>query len=128
MTTGHVINLISNDVQRLHQTVRYLPNITLAPFAFLAGNAALFYFMGWPALVGTGFLLFTTLFQGYGSNLAAKLRLKAMVLADKRVQIINEVIRGIRTIKICSWEQYFGNLVATVRRLVIKTVCLEMQV
>ena len=118
MTTGHVINLISNDVQRLDQTIRYLPNITLAPFAFLAGNAALFYFMGWPALVGTGYLLLNLFYQAYGSRLATKLRLKAVVLADKRVQIINEVIRGIRTIKICSWERYFGNLVAAVRRLV----------
>ena len=118
MTTGHMINLISNDVQRLDLAVRYLPIIILAPFAILAGNAVLFYFIGWPAVIGTGYLLLILFYQGYGSRLAATLRQKAVVLADKRVQIINEIIRGIRTIKLCSWEQYFGNAVSGVRGLV----------
>ena len=118
MTKGHVINLISNDVQRFDQAVRSLPNIMLAPFAFLAGNAVLFYFTGWPAVIGTGYLLLILCYQGYGSRLAATLRQKAVVLADKRVQIINEIIRGIRTIKLGSWEQYFGNSVSGVRGLV----------
>ncbi|KAJ7376022.1 hypothetical protein OS493_037414 [Desmophyllum pertusum] len=122
MTTGHVINLISNDVQRLDKAVREFPNIMLAPFAFLAGNAVLFYFIGWPAVIGTGYLLLILFYQGYGSRMAVTLRHKAVVLADKRVQIINEIIRGIRTIKLCSWEQYFGNSVSGVRGKEITTI------
>ena len=118
MTTGHVINLISSDVQRLDKALRYFPNIILAPFAFLAGNAVLFYLIGWPALIGTSYLLLILVYQGYGSRLAANLRQKAVVLADKRVQIISEIIRGIRTIKVCSWEHYFGKSVSVVRGLV----------
>ena len=57
MTTGHVINLISNDVQRLDKALLYFPNIILAPFAFVAGNAVLFYLVGWPSLGGTLYLL-----------------------------------------------------------------------
>ena len=118
MTTGHVINLISNDVERLDKALRYFPNIMLAPFGFLVGNAVLFYLIGWPALIGTSYLLLILVYQGYGSRLAANLRLRVVALADKRVQLINEIIRGIRTIKVCSWEQYFGNLVSEVRGLV----------
>ena len=118
MTTGHVINLISNDVQRLDKALCNLPNILLAPFAFIIGNVILFYLIGWPVVIGMGYLLLILFYQGYGSSLAASLRLKAVVLADKRVQIINEIIRGIRTIKICSWEKHFGNLVSAVRGLV----------
>ena len=118
MTTGHVINLISNDVQRLDKALRYFPNIMLAPFAFLAGNAVLFYLVGRPSLIGTSYLLLILVYQFYGTRLAANLRQRVVVLADKRVQMINEIIRGIRTIKVCSWEQYFGNLVSEVRGLV----------
>ena len=118
MTTGHVINLISNDVQRLDKALRYFPNIILAPFAFFAGNAVLFYLVGWPTLIGMSYLLLILVYQFYGSMLAANLRQRVAVLADKRVQMINEIIRGIRTIKVCSWEQYFGNSVSEVRRLV----------
>ena len=118
MTTGHVINLISNDVQRLDKALLYFPNIILAPFAFLAGNAILFYLVGWPALIGTCYLLLVLVYQFYGSILAANLRLRVVVLADKRVQMINEIVRGIRTIKVCSWEKYFGNSVSELRGLV----------
>ena len=118
MTTGHVINLISNDVQRLDNALLYFPNIILAPFAFLAGNAVLFCLVGWPALIGTSYLLLILVYQFYGSRLAANLRLRVVVLADKRIQLINEIIRGIRTIKVCSWEQYFGNSIFELRGLV----------
>ena len=118
ITTGHVINLISNDVQRFDQAIRALPSIILAPFAFLAGNAVLFYFVGAPTLLGTGYLITILFYQGYGSTIATNLRRKAVVLADKRVKIMNEIIRGIRTIKICSWEEHFGNLVSRLRGLV----------
>ena len=115
MTTGHVINLISNDVQRLDQTVRSLPNLILAPFGFLVGNAVLYYFIGWPTVLGTAYLLVILVYSGFGSRLATQLRQRAVVLADKRVKIINEIIRGIRTIKVCSWEKHFGNLVSLLR-------------
>ena len=118
MTTGHVINLISNDVKRLDKALRYFPNAMLAPFAFFAGSAVLFYLVGWPSLIGTSYLLLISVYQSYGSRLAANLRKKAVVLADKRVQMINEIIHGIRTIKLYSWEQYFVNSVSAVRGLV----------
>ena len=118
MTTGHVINLISNDVQRLDKALRYFPNVIFAPFAFLAGNAVLFFLVGWPGLIGTSYLLLILAYQFYGSRFAANLRQRVMVLADKRVQMINEIVRGIRTVKVCSWEQYFGNSVSKVRGLV----------
>ena len=112
------MNLISNDVQRLDKAVRYLPNIIAAPFAFLAGISVLFYFIGWPVVIGMSYLLLILFYQGYGSKLAADLLRKAVVLADKRVQIVSEIMRGIRTIKICSWENFFENLVSGVRGLV----------
>lgn len=115
MTTGHVINLISNDVQRFDRAVRGLPSLLLAPFGFLTANTILFHFIGWPTLFGNVYLLVIFVYQVHGSQLATQLRLKAVVLADKRVKVINEIIRGIRTIKICSWEKYFGRLVSLVR-------------
>lgn len=116
MTRGHIINLVSNDVQQLDQAVCSLPNLILAPFGFLVGNAVLYHFIGWPTLLGTAYLLVVFVYQGFGSRLASKLRQRAVVLADKRIlKIINEIIRGIRTIKICSWEKHFGNLVSLLR-------------
>ena len=115
MTTGHVINLISNDVQRLDRAVRALPSIVLATFALLVSDAILFYFIGWPTIIGNAYLLVLLVYQGIGSKLATNLRHKAVALADQRVKIINEIIRGIRTIKTSGWEKHFENVVSRLR-------------
>lgn len=44
------------------------------------------------------------------------LRSKSAALADKRIRIMNEVLSGIRIIKMYAWEKPFAALVTEVRR------------
>lgn len=44
------------------------------------------------------------------------LRSKAVVQADKRIRIMNEILSGIRIIKMYAWEKPFSALVSEVRR------------
>ena len=73
MTTVHVINFISNDVQRFHLAVQNLSYVLAAPFGFVAVNVITYYFIGWPSLIGTGYLIVILIYQGYKSKLATKL-------------------------------------------------------
>ena len=43
-------------------------------------------------------------------------RLKAAKLTDKRVKVMNEVISGIRVIKMYAWEYAFSHVVADIRK------------
>ena len=43
-------------------------------------------------------------------------RLKAAKVTDERVKVMNEVITGIRVIKMYGWEDAFHRLVANIRR------------
>ena len=43
-------------------------------------------------------------------------RLKAAKITDKRVKVMNEVIIGIRVIKMYAWEYAFSDVVATIRK------------
>ena len=43
-------------------------------------------------------------------------RLKAARLTDKRVKVMNEVISGIRVIKMYAWEYAFSHVVAAIRK------------
>ena len=45
-------------------------------------------------------------------------RLKAAKVTDKRVKVMNEVITGIRVIKMYGWENAFHELVSRIRQLV----------
>ena len=37
-------------------------------------------------------------------------------MADRRVKVMNEIISGIRVIKMYAWEYAFRDIVATIRR------------
>ena len=50
---------------------------------------------------------------------------KAAKVTDKRVRIMNEIITGIRLIKMNAWEYAFKTLVNNFRRLVIY-LCLQI--
>ena len=43
-------------------------------------------------------------------------RLKAARLTDRRVKVMNEVISGIRVIKMYAWEYAFSHVVAAIRK------------
>ena len=43
-------------------------------------------------------------------------RFKATQLTDRRIKVMNEVITGIRVIKMYSWELPFHDLVTSIRK------------
>ncbi|RUS69048.1 hypothetical protein EGW08_023191, partial [Elysia chlorotica] len=53
-------------------------------------------------------------------KLFSKFRKKTAALTDKRVKVMNEIISGIRIIKLYCWEKPFGRLVENIRRLEVK--------
>ncbi|KAL9972704.1 hypothetical protein ACROYT_G019064 [Oculina patagonica] len=71
-----------------------------------------------------GIFLFLLLgpLQGLLGRFFAKLRHKTAVLTDERIKMMNEIISGIRVIKMYTWEEPFAKLVADVRRRETKMV------
>ena len=43
-------------------------------------------------------------------------RVRAAKLTDRRVKVMNEVISGIRIIKMYAWEYAFSNVVESIRK------------
>lgn len=43
-------------------------------------------------------------------------RSKTAVLTDERIKMMNEIISGMRVIKMYTWEESFAKLVAEIRR------------
>ena len=52
-------------------------------------------------------------------NLLFSFRSKIAVLTDQRIKMMNEIISGMRVIKMYNWEKPFAKLVADVRRLAL---------
>ncbi|XP_038050410.1 multidrug resistance-associated protein 4-like [Patiria miniata] len=115
-TIGQLVNILSNDVNRFDLAFQFLHYLWIAPFQLIAVIALAWREIGVSCLAGISVLIFTAPLQGYMGKLFSKLRAKTALLSDTRIRIMNEVISGIRVIKIYAWEHSFGNLVAESRR------------
>ena len=116
-TTGHIIDLISNDVQRLEEdTVKWF---FLGAFSFLqlvVLTVLVPYFIGWQALMGVLFLcLLLPYFAGL-SYASAALRLRTAAVSDHRISLMNQVVCGIRAIKTHAWEDEYREKIKHERR------------
>ena len=49
-------------------------------------------------------------------------------MTDQRVRVMNEVIAGIRVIKMYAWEYAFRNVVTRLRRCVLNEITYELLV
>ncbi|XP_041354291.1 ATP-binding cassette sub-family C member 4-like [Gigantopelta aegis] len=121
-TTGQIVNLMSNDVNRFDQAVIFLHFMWVGPLQALAVLIILWHELGPTVLAGFAVLLLLIPVQGWMGKLFSKLRQKTAVFTDDRVRIMNEIISAIRVIKMYCWEKPFGELVRKVRRLELKHV------
>nr|XP_057938958.1 ATP-binding cassette sub-family C member 4-like isoform X2 [Doryrhamphus excisus] len=121
-TTGQIVNLLSNDVNRFDEVTLYLHFLWVAPLQAAMVIPLLMYWIGPSCLAGMAVFLVLIPVQTAFGRLFSTLRAKTAVLTDNRIRTMNEVITGIRVIKLCGWEKPFAALVDEVRRMEISTI------
>ena len=117
VTTGHVIDLISNDVQRIEgETVKWVFLTAFAIVEVLVIPVLLVYLIGWQALMGVIVLcLLIPYFAGL-SYVNGVLRLRTAAASGRRLSLINQVIAGIRAIKTHACENEYRTRIKCTRR------------
>ncbi|XP_038065584.1 multidrug resistance-associated protein 4-like [Patiria miniata] len=121
-TIGQLVNILSNDVNRFDLAFRLLHYLWIAPLQLTIVVALAWREIGVSCLAGTSILIFMAPLQIYIGKLASKFRSKTALLSDARIRIMNEVISGIRVIKIYAWEHSFGKLVAESRAKEVRKI------
>ena len=101
-TSEHVqnpINLVSNDVQRLRLLFINLTYAATGVLEVTGCITAMWFLIGWQALVGIAFFPFVIAYNVTMATHASRPRHRAARIADKRLGIIGEIIQGIRAVK-----------------------------
>ncbi|XP_037896202.1 multidrug resistance-associated protein 4 [Glossina fuscipes] len=120
---GYLINLLSNDVNRLDYGFIFVHWIWIMPIQAVLICYLISTRIGLAAVVGVvGLLLKTIPVQTGLSKLASKLRMKIAERTDARVGIMNELVQGIQVIKMYAWEKPFQTVVKEARRREIKQI------
>ncbi|XP_069457986.1 ATP-binding cassette sub-family C member 4-like isoform X2 [Ovis canadensis] len=114
-TTGQVVNLLSNDVNRFDQVMMFLHYLWVGPLQAVAVIALLWMEIGISCLAGIAVLIILLLLQSCFGKLFSSLRNKTAALTDKRIRTMSEVITGIRTIKMNAWEKSFIDRITRLR-------------
>ncbi|XP_078368623.1 ATP-binding cassette sub-family C member 4-like isoform X2 [Oculina patagonica] len=114
--SGNTINLVSNDAQKIEKSLNNLGLVLFSPLELTISLVILWFLIGWEALVGAAFYFVLVAFQILMARKAAKLREKAAAFTDKRLVVMNEIISGIRAVKMYAWEWNFRDVVRDLRR------------
>ncbi|XP_078051143.1 ATP-binding cassette sub-family C member 5-like isoform X2 [Augochlora pura] len=115
-STGKLVNLFTNDSQRLFDVVIYGPMILNGPIIIICGTLYILWMFSPIALVGTLVFLLFYPFQYLMSRGVGYYRSNAVIIADMRVKLMNEILDCIKLIKMCSWEKYFFSKLLSIRK------------
>ncbi|XP_041822001.1 ATP-binding cassette sub-family C member 4-like isoform X2 [Chelmon rostratus] len=114
-TTGQIVNLLSNDVNKFDEVTIFLHFLWVGPLQAAVVVGLLWLEIGPSCLAGMVVLMFLMPVQTMFGRLFSKFRSKTAVLTDNRIRTMNEVVSGIRIIKMYAWEKPFAALVSEVR-------------
>ncbi|XP_077957966.1 ATP-binding cassette sub-family C member 4-like isoform X1 [Gasterosteus aculeatus] len=121
-TTGQIVNLLSNDVNKFEEVTIFLHFLWVGPLQAAAVVGLLWLEIGPSCLAGMVVLLFLMLMQTMFGRLFSTFRSKTAAFTDNRIRIMNEVVSGMRIIKMYAWEKPFSALVSEVRRKEISMI------
>ena len=116
-STGQVIDLVSNDVQRIEGDTFQLFFLGIRSIVeLLTVTFFLVYLIGWQAVMGIILLCMCLPYVAGLSYAGAVLRLRTAAVTDHRITLINQVVSGIRAIKSNVWEDEYRGKIKNVRR------------
>ena len=121
-TVGEIVNLMSVDVQKFMDLLPYVNVLWSSLLQIALATYFIYEELGWPAFVGVAILFVSMPLNGYLASLMRKFQLEQMKLKDKRIKMMNEILGGIKVLKLYAWEPSFINQIGNVRNDEIKVM------
>ncbi|XP_058801185.1 ATP-binding cassette sub-family C member 4-like isoform X2 [Phymastichus coffea] len=122
-TRGRIMTLLSNDVVKLEFCFLFLHTFWILPLQTVLITYLIWRNVGVTSLAGVFALVAQTIpVQAFCGSIITKLRRKIAMRTDDRLLLTGEVVRGIRVIKIYTWEKPFEQFVFQARRCEVDVI------
>ncbi|XP_067676731.1 multidrug resistance-associated protein 1-like isoform X1 [Haliotis asinina] len=115
-TTGEIVNLMSVDSQRINDVMNYLYLLWSVPVQIILSIILLYVTIGPSVFAGLGVLLIMIPFNGFLSNIQRHLQTSNLKDKDERIKLLNEILNGIKVLKLYAWEESFKTKVEEIRK------------
>lgn len=105
---GKIVSLMSSDTNQIRWFITdiHYPLVDL-PITIIMSISGLLYLMGTPALAGLAIIIISGPVSGWTLNNLYKIVKIMRTFVDRRIQLTNEALQGIRIIKYMAWEPKF---------------------
>uniref|UniRef100_A0A3B3VC08 ABC-type glutathione-S-conjugate transporter n=1 Tax=Poecilia latipinna TaxID=48699 RepID=A0A3B3VC08_9TELE len=114
-TVGETVNLMSADAQRFNDVTNFIHLLWSCPLQIIVSVVFLWLELGPSTLAGVAVMLLMVPVNGLLANQAKKIQRENMKSKDKRLKIMNEILNGIKTLKLFAWEPSFQTQVEDIR-------------
>lgn len=114
-TVGEIVNLMAVDAHRFFEMIPYLMlTLTALPVMALA-TYLLYNILGVSTFAGVIVLVALFPISGFVANQLKNLQYIQMKLKDERVKLTNEILNGIKVLKLYAWEPSFETQISNIR-------------
>ena len=119
-TSGEIVNLMSVDAQKISDTLPYLNMLWSSPLQIVVAIYLLYQILGPSVLAGLGTMIVLIPINGFSAAITRKLQMKMMKQKDVRVKKMNELLSGMKILKLYAWEPSFMQEVVDIRNTELK--------
>ena len=116
VTSGHVINLMSKDLEPVLRACINTPFLVLAIIEVVAVSFLSWVLVGWQAVTSAVYVVFVLVLQSALAQKTFEFRSATAQRTDQRLGLMADVISGIRVLKMNVWEIIFSEKIQDIRR------------
>lgn len=114
-TVGEIVNLMSVDTQNFVDILTYLNLIWSAPYQIIVSLCLLWQTLGVSVIAGVTMLIILIPINTFIINRVKKFQINQMKYKDERIRVTNEMMCGIKILKLYAWEPFFEDIIQKIR-------------
>ncbi|GAB1601881.1 resistance-associated 1, partial [Argonauta hians] len=115
-TVGEIVNMMSVDCERINMALRLAWVLWSCPLEIALSLYFLYNILGVSVFAGLILLLVITPFNMLVTKIIGKFTMAQMEIKDKRLSVINQVLFGIKVLKLYAWEALFQKKISAIRK------------
>ncbi|XP_077481255.1 ATP-binding cassette sub-family C member 3 isoform X2 [Stigmatopora argus] len=115
-TVGEVVNLMSVDAQRFMDLTTFLNMLWSAPLQIMLALYFLWQNLGPSVLAGIAVMILLIPFNAVIAMKTRAYQVEQMQHKDSRIKLMNEILNGIKVLKLYAWENSFKGKVLAIRQ------------
>ncbi|XP_029894768.1 ATP-binding cassette sub-family C member 8 isoform X4 [Aquila chrysaetos chrysaetos] len=116
MTAGQICNLVAIDTNQLMWFFFLCPNLWAMPVQIIVGVLLLYYLLGISALIGAAVIIILAPVQYFVATKLSQAQRSTLEYSNERLKKTNEMLRGIKLLKLYAWEHIFHSSVEETRQ------------